>query len=111
MLSMHSIKVSDVDYRNIACTYGWQVQTTQGNLQLDAAVFHLKNSKFVLEFNGNVENLSIPDKKIVVIDVQDQIHHVTIKECAGRGDNAQKRFKSKKPFKRAIKLMRFVMKV
>ena len=108
MLSMHSIKVSDDDYRNIACTYQWQVQSAHGNLQLDVAVFHFKNSKFVLEFNnGNVENLSLPDKKICVIDVEDQIHHVKVKYCAGRGDNGQKRFVTKKPFNHAIKTMRF----
>ena len=108
----YAIKVSEEDYKNIATAYQWQVPI-QGHLQvLDVAVFHYKNSKFVLEFTGNVDNVKIPDKKICVIDVEDQIYHVTIRECAGRGDNAhQKRFKSKKPFRHAIKLMRFVMKV
>ena len=103
----YAIKVSEEDYKNIATAYQWQVPI-QGNLQvLDVAVFHYKNSKFVLEFTGNVDNIKIPDKKICVIDVEDQIHHVKVKYCAGRGDNGQKRFVTKKPFNHAIKTMRF----
>lgn len=108
MLSSYAIDVSDEDYTSIATQYQWQVPTQAQ--ALDVALFHYKNMKFVLEFT-NEATLKLANKKIEIIDVQDETHNVKVKECAGSGDNEQKRFVSKKPFNNAIKLMRFVIEI
>ena len=110
MLINKHFKVSDVDYSgNIATTYQWQIQ---GNLHfLEVAFFHVKYSKFVLEFAGNVDGLQIADGKICLVDVEDQIHEMKVKQCTGAGDCGQKRFASKTCFNQSIKSVRLVIEM
>ena len=111
MLLFKHFKVSDEDYGNVAINCQMQVEV-QGNIQIiDVAFFHFKYSKFVMDFTGNVDGLQISDKKIHLVDVEDQIHEVKVKQCTGAGDCGQKRFASKTCFNQSIKSVRLVIEM
>ena len=112
MLLFKHFKVSDEDYGNVAINSQLQVEV-QGNIQIiDVAFFHFKHNKFVLDFTGNdVDILELSNKKIHLVDVEDQIHEVKVKQCTGAGDCGQKRFASKTCFNQSIKSVRLVIEM
>ena len=112
MLLFKHFKVSDEDYGNVAINCQMQVQF-QGNIQIiNVEFFHFKHSKFVLDFTGNdVDALELSAKKIYLVDVEDQIHKVKVKQCTGAGDCGQKRFASKTCFNQSIKSVRLVIEM